>query len=149
MPSLFEPTTAQQIIDRINLLQPNSKRQWRKMTVSQMLKHCNDALGTATGDVIINPPWFMKLLAPMIKKAVMENKPYKPGLPTAKEFIVKEDKDFETEKQKVLQTINKFLQNGEAAVDGKKHPAFGTLTAQEWGFSQWKHFNHHLNQFGV
>ena len=26
---------------------------------------------------------------------------------------------------------------------------WGKMTAYEWGFSQWKHFDHHLNQFGV
>ena len=149
MPSLFEPQTAQNIIARINQLQPTSQHQWGKMNVSQMLWHCNEALGTATGDTTTKTPFFIKLLDPMIKKTVMEQKPYKEGLPTAKEFIIKDDKNFEEERQKLLERLNKFITNGEAKVDGLKHPAFGKLTAYEWGFSQWKHFDHHLRQFGV
>jgi hypothetical protein len=149
MPSLFEPQTAQEIIARINQLQATSQRQWGKMQLPQMLKHCNDALGTATGDVNVKVPFIFKIIGPMIKKKVMEAKPYKHGLPTAKEFIVNDQREFEKEKANVLERINKFISNGEAKVDGLKHPAFGKMTAFEWGFSQWKHFDHHLKQFGV
>jgi hypothetical protein len=149
MPSLFEPQAAQEIIARINLLQPTAQHKWGKMSVAQMLKHCTDALGTATGDVVIKPPFIFKIIAPLIKKKVMEQKPYKEGLPTAKEFIVKDDKNFDEEKGKLLERIHKFISNGEQAVDGLRHPAFGKLTAYEWGYSQWKHFDHHLKQFGV
>ena len=149
MPSLFEPQAAQGIIDRINNLQPRTQRKCGKMSVAQMLKHCTDALGTATGDVVIKPPFIFKIIAPLTKKKVMEQKPYKEGLPTAKEFIVKDDKNFEEEKHKLLERNNKFISNGEKAVDGLRHPAFGKLTSYEWGFSQWKHFDHHLKQFGV
>lgn len=149
MPTLFEQQAAQEIVDRINKLQPISQRKWGKMNVAQMLHHCSEALGTATDDVELKVPFFFKILAPIIKKKVMEKKPYKEGLPTAKEFIVIDEKNFEQEKQNVLNRIDKFIANGEAKVDGKRHPAFGRLTAYEWGFSQWKHFDHHLRQFGV
>ena len=72
MPSLFEPQIAQEIIARINQLQPTTQRKWGKMSVAQMLKHCTDALGTATGDVVIKPPFIFKIIAPLIKKKVME-----------------------------------------------------------------------------
>ena len=115
-----------------------------------MLLHVNEALGTATGDTTTKTPFVLKLMAPMIKKVVMSPKPYKEGLPTAKEFIIKADNlDFEKEKAALLIRLNKFITNGEAKVEGLKHPAFGKLTAYEWGFSQWKHFDHHLKQFGV
>ena len=109
MPSLFEPQITQEIIARINLLSPTSQRLWGKMNVAQMLKHCNDALGTATGDMVIKPSFIFKIIGPLIKKKVMENKPYKPGLPTAKEFIVTDEREFEKEKQNVLNRINKFI----------------------------------------
>lgn len=150
MPSLFEPQVAQQIIERLNNLSENSPRSWGKMDVTQMLKHVNDALGTATGETSVKTSWFFKLFAPLIKKEVMSQKPYKPGLPTAKEFVVKNHNlSFSDEKNALLIRLNKFLNNGEKAVDGLKHPAFGKMTAYEWGFSQWKHFDHHLKQFGA
>ena len=30
-----------------------------------------------------------------------------------------------------------------------RYPAFGSLNGKEWGRIAWKHFDHHLRQFGV
>ena len=40
MQSLFEKTTREEIIHRINQLNEQSTAQWGKMTIWQMLKHC-------------------------------------------------------------------------------------------------------------
>jgi hypothetical protein len=149
MPSLFEPNISTDILNRIEKLTPQSTALWGKMNVAQMLHHCNMALGTATGEVQLKTPFFLKLMQPLIKKVVMSNKPYKPGLPTAKEFIITTDKEFEAEKNMLLKRLHTFIENGEKDCDGRVHPAFGKLSAYEWGFSQWKHFDHHLKQFGV
>lgn len=29
------------------------------------------------------------------------------------------------------------------------HPVFGDFTKDQWGIMQWKHLNHHFEQFGV
>lgn len=149
MPSLFEPNISSEIIARIEKLTPQSQAQWGKMNVAQMLYHCNAALGTATGEVQLKTPFVLKLLQPIIKKVVMSAKPYKPSMPTAKEFVVRLDKDFEAEKNALLTRLNNFISSGEQDCDGRIHPAFGKLSAYEWGYSQWKHFDHHLRQFGV
>lgn len=149
MPSLFEPNISTKIINRIEDLTPQSTAQWGKMNVGQMLYHCNLALQTATGEVQLKTPFFLKLMQPFIKKVVMSSKPYKPSLPTAKEFIITSEKEFEQEKKQLLNRLQHFIDKGEKACDGRVHPAFGKLSAYEWGYSQWKHFDHHLKQFGV
>ncbi len=149
MPSLFEPNISTEIINRIEELTPQSKAKWGKMNVGQMLHHCNLALQTATGEVQLKTPFFLKLMQPFIKKVVMSSKPYKPSLPTAKEFIITSEKEFEQEKKQLLNRLQHFIDKGEKACDGSVHPAFGKLSAYEWGYSQWKHFDHHLRQFGV
>ncbi len=150
MPSLFEPQTAHNIIYRINQLQPSTQRKWGKMSVAQMLFHCKEALGTATGNTTTNIPFFLRIIGPIfIRKMVLSPKPYKEGLPTAKELIIKENKNFEEEQLAALNRINQFISNGAKNVEGLKQPLFGKMTAEEWGFSQWKHFDHHLKQFGV
>ncbi len=149
MPSLFEPNVSEEIISRIEKLTPYSKAIWGKMNVAQMLHHSNIALGTATGDVQLKPPFFLKLMQPIIKKMMMSKKPYKPSLPTAKEFIITTEKEFEEEKKLLLNRLQSFIEKGEKECDGRIHPAFGKLSSYEWGYSQWKHFDHHLKQFGV
>lgn len=150
MYSLYEAGVAEEIIARIEKLTPTSQAKWGKMNVSQMLKHVDLALKTATGEVTIKPPFIFKIIGPLIRRKVLSKEPYKPGLPTAKEFLTHSTSaEFEQEKNKILATLHKFIAAGEAGVVGKKHPAFGKMTPYEWGYSQWKHFNHHLSQFGV
>jgi hypothetical protein len=148
-PNLFEANTAKNIEQRIHSLSATSARQWGQMSVSQMMAHLRTVLQLATGERTEKPQLIGKLLGPFIKRVVFSPKPYKPGLPTGTGFVIKEDKNFDQEKQQLIATYEKFIAAGPTAVDGLKHPLFGKLTADEWGFSQWKHFDHHLRQFGA
>jgi hypothetical protein len=50
MKNLFEPDMANDIVSRINKLQPSARQLWGKMNVSQMLAHCQAPLLVALGD---------------------------------------------------------------------------------------------------
>ena len=67
-------------------------------------------------------------------------------MPTDKSFIMTEPKDFEKEKQGLVQMINDF---SETNMSDEPHPFFGKLTKEEWSKGTWKHLDHHLQQFGV
>lgn len=149
MPSLFEPQVATAILERLEKFTPNHERKWGKMNNAQVLTHLRTVLELGTGDRVEKTTLMGKILGPFIKKVVMNEKPYKPSLPTGANFIIKEEKNFEEEKAKLIAVYKKFIERGEAKVEGLKHPLFGKLTAYEWGFSQWKHFDHHLNQFSA
>jgi len=148
MPSVFEPETANKILGRINQLQPDSIGQWGKMNVAQMMAHVSTVLELGTGDRHEKPKLIFRLLGPLMKKMVLNTKPYKPNLPTGKNFIMANERSFDIEKERLLQVYNSFVQSA-ATIEGKEHPIFGKMTAAEWGFSQWKHLDHHLRQFGV
>ena len=47
--NLFDPQAKKEIIDRINKLSPDSKSQWGKMNVAQMLSHCQMPMGITLG----------------------------------------------------------------------------------------------------
>ena len=149
MPSLFEPAVSESILNRIQKLTPESKALWGKMNVAQMLAHINTVLKLATGEGTYKPNLIGILLGPWIKKVVLNEKPYKHNLPTGPGFVIADKRDFDIEKENLMNTYQKFIEGGTANADGKKHPIFGKLTADEWGFSQWKHIDHHLQQFGV
>ena len=74
------------------------------------------------------------------------DQPFKKHLPTDKSFIMKEIKDFELEKKKLLDMLNRFT---EANMIDEPHPFFGKLTKEQWSKGTWKHLDHHLQQFGV
>ena len=145
--NLFDPAVKQEIIGRINKLTPQSQRQWGKMDVAQMLAHVQVPMGVALGTHTVKGNWLMKLILPLFKKALYDEKPWKQGLPTDKTFITTgQSKDFEMEKNNLLDKVNRF---SEATMVNEKHPVFGTLTKEQWSKATWKHLDHHLKQFGV
>ena len=145
--NIFDPAVKASMRQRIESLQPGSAAQWGKMNAAQMLAHLQVPVGVALGTHTIKGNWLMKLILPLFKTALYNNKPWKQGLPTDKTFIMTgQDKDFITEKTKLLQMLDQFSPGN---IKAEKHPLFGKLTIEQWGKATWKHFDHHLKQFGA
>jgi hypothetical protein len=149
MPSLFDATEATNISSRIRKLTPDAKPKWGKMNVAQMLAHCQAPLNVALGRETLKRSIFGFLFGKLAKKSVVSEKPFKRNLPTAPSFIVKEQRDFEAEQAKLLDLVDAFANGGEQGLTKDPHPFFGAMTPGEWDTSQWKHLDHHLQQFGV
>jgi len=144
--NLFDPLVKEVIIDRINCLTAQSQRQWGKMDAGQMLNHCRLPIAMAMGNHEVKGSFMLRLIGPMFKSMLYNEKPYKQGLPTDKTYIVGESKNFDEEKSQLIDNINKFTPE---SITVQKHPVFGKFTAEQWGKSTWKHLDHHLRQFGV
>lgn len=81
-PDIFSPEIAGQVIGRINELTPQSRAQWGKMSVSQMMAHSNVAYELVYDNKHSRPNAFMGFMLRMfIKNMVVGNKPYKRMLP--------------------------------------------------------------------
>jgi hypothetical protein len=145
--SLFDATARKDIIDRINKLTPGSKALWGKMNVSQMLAHVQMPIGIAYGTHQPKGSFLLRLIGPLFKSKLWNETPYKQSLPTDPTFIMTgSDKDFEKEKQQLLNMIDRF---SDSTIVGERHPIFGKLTKENWSKATWKHLDHHLRQFGV
>lgn len=150
MQNIFNKTEAQNIIKRIETLTPESKGNWGKMDVSQMLAHCCVAYEMVYTNNHPEPNTFVKLLLKLfVKKAVVSEKPYPRNGRTAPQFIIASEKDFNEEKIRLINYILKTAELGEAHFEGKQSHSMGALTAIEWNNSFAKHLDHHLTQFGV
>ena len=149
MKSLFEPEVTHEIIDRINRLMTDTKPLWGKMTVSQMLAHMQPPLRVALGEEKLKKGLMGFLFGGIAKKQMVNESPFKKNLPTAPGFIVKDVRDFEQEKDKLTDLVQRFSKEQKENLDTRIHPFFGKLSADEWNVLQWKHLDHHLRQFGV
>jgi len=67
MNSIYDKASNEAIISRINKLTPNTKAEWGKMTVDQMLKHCTAAIEIAYGEKEIKVNLMMKILGKLVK----------------------------------------------------------------------------------
>jgi hypothetical protein len=90
-----------------------------------------------------------KILMPFFRKSILGEKPFGRNGPTDPSFIVADEREFSTERQKLVDLIAKFVQRGPDAAGKETHAFFGSMTGQEWGETMYKHIDHHLQQFGL
>ena len=151
MQNVFDAKDAQEYINRINNLTPETQRKWGKMSVDQVLAHLNVAYDlTFTPEKFPKPNFIAKfLLSRFVKPKITNEIPYKQSLPTSPVFIIADERNFEEEKAKLIGNIQREQQLGREAFEGKENINFGKMTAQCWNNMFAKHLNHHLDQFGV
>jgi len=149
MKNLFHKEAFDEIKTRINSLTPQNQRQWGKMEVDQMLAHCNETMLVSTGQKRLKRTFLGYVLGPLFKSVYYNDKPASKNSPTAKEFIITERKDFNAEKDRLLELIRQFHEGGEEKCVKDPHAFFGKLTDEQWGLAMYKHLDHHLKQFGA
>src|SRR5687768_12740981 len=103
MKTIFDDHVRKELIDRISLLHEHSSRQWGKMNVYQMAKHCTtwDEWVLGVGDQTKQS--FLGLIFGKLalKSEVWTHKPMKKGMPAGKALTIKEtDGDVELQKKK-------------------------------------------------
>lgn len=148
MKSLFEPADREAILARLAALQPESARHWGKMDPAQMLCHCSLALETGTGDRPMKQKFIGKILMPFFRSSILGEKPFDKNSPTDPTFVVSVPRDFNAERTRLVNLIQRFVERGESAAGKETHAFFGKMTGQEWGELMYKHIDHHLRQFG-
>lgn len=150
MKNVFDKNDVEEFIGRINNLTLGTRPQWGKMSASQMLAHCNVTYEMIYDHKHPRPNAIKRFfLKTFIKNLVVSEKPYKRNSPTAPEFKVADDKNFDTEKTRLINNLNKTLELGPSGFDGKESHSFGPLNTTEWNNMMSKHLDHHLTQFGV
>ena len=149
MESLFDSQGNQKVINRIEQLTPITFSQWGKMTVSQMMAHCQQPIKVPFGMLQLKPTWMSFFFGKSVKKQMMNQQSFRKDLPTVKEFRIEGEPDFEKTKQELIELVERFAKEGHASIKVTKHPFFGEMTFEEWDALQWKHLDHHLRQFGV
>lgn len=150
MKTIFEASTRHELIERIQLLNVESKPVWGKMNVFQMLKHntyWNDwmlgksahtykqeFLGKVFGKIALN-------------KMIKDDKPFDKNIPTSAQFKAKDPHcDLESEKALWISLIKDYENYNNPNFT---HNFFGKMTKEQIGILVYKHTDHHLRQFGV
>jgi hypothetical protein len=146
MKSIFDKATRDELINRINSLNENSKAQWGKMNVYEMLKHCTQWEEMLLGKKQHKQSFLGRLFGKIALKDMMKDEPIKPNLPTVPSFKIRGTGDVAAAKAEWIDLMGKHgLQENKGFV----HPFFGKLTAEQAGCMAYKHIDHHLRQFNV
>ena len=148
MKNLFESATVEEVKERMAQLRPESERLWGKMNPAQALAHCSAAMEMALGEKV--PPRILigRLLGRLAKKSMIVNeKPMPRNSATDKSLVVKDERDFAVERQRLREFIDRFAAGGPGVCTKHPHFFFGPLTPVEWAALMYQHLDHHLRQF--
>ena len=150
MKNLFDPAAQLEIQSRLQTLQPDSPRQWGTMTPAQALAHCSISLEMSLGDVRPPRAFIGRILGPIVKPlALKDDEPMRRNSPTSDCLIIKDDRPFEPERQRLLTLLDRFATTGPATCTTHPHAFFGKLTPDQWSILMYKHLDHHLRQFNA
>ncbi|MCM2313649.1 MAG: DUF1569 domain-containing protein [Thermoanaerobaculia bacterium] len=148
MNTLFDDGARNALLRRLAALDANAARQWGTMSCVQMLAHLCVAMSDAAGERVCRQSLLGKLVTPFIRGAIFGEKPFGRNSPTHPTYIVSETREFEAERARLAELIDRFGREGAGPAAGRVHLFFGTLSGEEWGVLTHKHIDHHLRQFG-
>ena len=147
MPLIHEAAVRERLRERVESLSPQSQRQWGKMSIDQMMWHCNlaieMALGTHKPEEGRSPP----IPKPVLKFMVLRL-PWMKGAPTGPGFVATKTYDFAAEKAKMLRLIDAMCER-DCAGSWPESPTFGKMSGKNWSELMAKHLDHHLRQFNA
>jgi hypothetical protein len=145
MKTVFDATTRDELIRRINTLNENNKAQWGRMAVCQMLKHCRLWEEMIIGRGKYKRVFIGRVFGQMILKSLMKDeRPLQRNAPSIPELIVTENGDVPSERSKWIVLIES---HAHFSNPGFVHPFFGKMTKEQIGYLAYKHADHHLRQF--
>jgi hypothetical protein len=147
MPTIWNDADRADLVRRAWTLTPNATAKWGKFSVGGMMAHLNDATRMATGDLDVagKAPSFLQW--GLVRYLLIHKLPMPRSAPTAPALLARcSSADLEREQQS-FQTLFDAL--GRCETLAPRHPAFGTMTRDDWGALIHKHTDHHLRQFGV
>lgn len=146
MKTVFDLKTREELIDRIRMLNENSKAEWGKMNVYQMIKHCTLWEEMMWGRKRFKRPFAAYLFGKIALKSVLKDEtPLRRNTPTVPPLVINEKSgDLATEKKKWISGIDGYGEFSNASII---HPFFGKMTREQIGYLVYKHTDHHLRQF--
>lgn len=150
MKSLFNESDYKEVRRRIEALAETNPQQWGKMNIAQMLAHCSIGFEIVLGKLPFEDKsnFILRTLGKQVVLHLVKKGDLGKNQRTFSIYRIRDDKNFEREKMRLLQNIDAFYKLGDRNEIGI-HPYFGKLSKDEWGAMQYVHTNHHLTQFSA
>jgi Protein of unknown function (DUF1569) len=150
MKTIFDGTTRDELINRINSLNESNTAEWGKMNLYQMLKHCTMWDEWISGK---NKPGYKQTFIGRIfgkmalKDMIKDESPLKRNIPTLTELkVLEKNGNTASEKKKWITLIEGYEYYSNP---GFIHSFFGKMTKEQIGYLAYKHTDHHLRQFNA
>lgn len=152
MKTLAHREDCAEIVSRLRTLTLESRRQWGRMTVAEMICHLTDALRVAMGEKSaqsVSNVFSRSVLKWVALKSSMR---WPHGFSTVPECEAgaggTAPMAFDRDMSELCAQIERFSSRHREFASAR-HPIFGELTVAEWLRWGYLHMDHHLRQFGA
>ncbi len=146
MKNMFDRSVRDEVIVRISQLHNDSRPQWGKMSVGQMLRHVALFEDMIQGRKSYKRTLLGKVLGRWALQDTMKDKPMRKGATAigigVPEIITGDITVARDHWISLLDDYDRF--SNEPFI----HPFFGLMTKEQTGLFAYKHTDHHLRQFG-
>jgi hypothetical protein len=150
MKNLFDAVRVDEVKGRIACLRQDSERQWGLMNAAQAVEHCARGFELALGERLPPRMFVGRIIGGMVKPKVLgDDEPLRRNSATLPGLVVNDDRNLETERERLWGMIDRFAATGPTGCTRHPHSFFGRLTPNEWATLMYKHLDHHLRQFGA
>ena len=148
MKSLWQDDVRSSVLSRVDKVDADAQRQWGTMTPERMLAHLTESMKMCVGEMTPRPKRVPLRFFPL-KQLAIYLMPFPKGLPTAPELVAFSPEAAIEESKDELRRLFTLFAGRRGEKSWPNHPAFGTMSAGAWGVLAYRHFDHHLRQFGV
>ena len=121
--NLFDQSSVQEVLSRLNTITAYTPANWGKMNAAQMVTHCQAPFKVYFGEMKMKQPLIGRLFGKIAKRQLLSPKPWRRSLPTAPEFRIADERNFNTERENLVRYINRFATEG-FTISSTIHPFF-------------------------
>jgi hypothetical protein len=152
MKSLLHQADKEEILRRLNAIQPTSQRRWGSMSAHHMICHLSDGFRLYMGErpAKTAPVPLPRAITKWV--ALWAPIPWPHGFKTAPELDQQgggtRPAEFAADMSDLRSLIERFTRQP-ADYAPKPHPHFDSLSEREWKRLAYLHADHHLRQFGA
>ena len=148
MRSVWQEDARQDLLSRLDKLEPTTRGRWGRMTAPEMVCHINESIKMCFGDLPTKDKRVF-FRHPPLKQLVMYWLPWPKGSPSAPELLSRVPASWEGDVAECRALIQRFATESQQRSIWPRHPAFGSMTATEWGRLTYRHVDHHWTQFQI
>lgn len=145
--TLWNEDDRAEVLRRFAGLSPAATPKWGSLDAPRMVTHVTDALRASLGELRLAPKRGPLGIWP-INVLVMFHLPWPKGAPTAPELLQRSPANWAAELSALESAVDRFVARD---MNGRwtPHAAFGNISGEQWGRLTYRHFDHHLTQFGA
>ena len=146
MRTMFHDEHRQELLDRLRRVDPTRSPRWGRMMAGQVLPHLIDQMRITLGEVPCNPIPGLLQYSP-VREAALYWLPWPRGIKGPPEAFTTPPSTWAADLNTVQTLVDRLARRGPSG-SWPPHPRFGRMSGRDWGVFCYRHFDHHVVQFG-